>query len=72
MIDNLTISYEDCGVTITLRMPADNRDINRPFALSVMLERVIKDSEFAEEDVLYELCGCFGFEIADNHKTTEQ
>lgn len=72
MIDNLTISYEDCGVTVTLRTPADNIDFNRPFVLSLLFERVIRDSDIAEEEVLCELCGCFGYELADNHKTTGQ
>lgn len=72
MIENLTISYEDCGVTVTLRAPADSIDRNWPFVLSLLLERVIRDSGIVEEEVLCELCGCFGYELADNHKTTEQ
>ncbi len=64
MIDNLTISYEDCGITFTLCMPADNVQYREPFALALMLGQVIKDCGLSEEEVLRELCDWFGYKIS--------
>lgn len=74
MIENLTISYEYNGITITLRPTENEVDDNLPYVLAPMFERVIHDSDANEEIALSELCGFFGYEIdgTDNHKTTEQ
>lgn len=73
MIENLTISYEYNGITVTLRPTANEVEGNLPYVLAPMFERVIHDSETNEEITLNELCGFFGFEIErriENHKTT--